>query len=162
MTLVFCKSNRKHQDWFDDTDKKAKALLEERNNARVKKQDKSDWYSTKSTAVQKGNEVLKVGGKGWRIAADSRKKRHESFLQWYGPQRRGTTQLTDLDGETIIQEKAEILHRFTNYFDKLLNITGEVPALCLGRHYTETKHCISCWKAWIQGSVGRDQHNKQR
>ena len=23
MTLVFCKSNRKHQDWFDDTDKKA-------------------------------------------------------------------------------------------------------------------------------------------
>lgn len=55
----------------------------------------------------------------------------------------GTTQLTDLDGETIIQEKAEILHRFTNYFDKLLNITGEVPALCLGRHYTETKHCIS-------------------
>ena len=37
MTLVLCKSNRKHQDWFDDTDKKAKALLEERNNARVKK-----------------------------------------------------------------------------------------------------------------------------
>ena len=74
-TLVLCKSNRKHQDWFDDTDKKAKALLEERNNARVKKQDKTDWYSTKSTAVQKGNEVSKVGGKGWRIAADSRKKK---------------------------------------------------------------------------------------
>jgi len=25
-----------------------------------------------------------------------------------------------------MQEKAEILERFTNYFDKLLNITGEV------------------------------------
>ena len=75
MTLVLCKSNRKHQNWFDDTDKKAKALLEERNNARVKKQDKTDWYSTKSTAVQKGNEVSKVGGKGRRIAADSRKKK---------------------------------------------------------------------------------------
>ena len=82
MTLVLCKSNRKHQDWFDDTDKKAGALLEERNNARVKKQDKTEWYSTKSTAVQKGNEASKVGGKGGRIAADSRKKRHESFLQW--------------------------------------------------------------------------------
>ena len=82
MTLVLCKSNRKHQDWFDDTDKKAKALLEERNNARVKKQDKTDWYSTKSTAVQKGNEVSKVGGKGRRLQQIAGKKRHESFLQW--------------------------------------------------------------------------------
>ena len=40
-------------------------------------QDKTDWYSTKSTAVQKGNEVSKVGGKGRRIAADSRK------TDWY-------------------------------------------------------------------------------
>ena len=31
----FGKSSRKHQDRFDDTDKKAKAVLEERNNARV-------------------------------------------------------------------------------------------------------------------------------
>ena len=68
---------------------------------------------------------------------------YNGLREVYGPQRRGTTQLTDLDGETIIQEKAEILHRFTNYFDKLLNITGEVPAPCRERHYTETKHCIS-------------------
>ena len=94
MTLVLCKSNRKHQDWFDDTDKKAKALLEERNNARVKKQDKTDWYSTKSTAVyKKENEVSKVGGKGWRIAADSRKKKTRKLftMVWekYEGHRRG-------------------------------------------------------------------------
>ena len=93
MTLVLCKSNRKQQDWFDDTDKKAKTLLEERNNARVKKQDKTDWYSTKSTAVQKGNEVSKVGGKGWRIAADSRKKKTRKLftMVWekYEGHRRG-------------------------------------------------------------------------
>ena len=44
----------------------------------------------------------------------------------HGTQKRSTTQLTDLDGKTVIQEKAEILDRFTNYFDKLLNITGDV------------------------------------
>ena len=37
MTLVLYKYNRKNQDWFDDSDKKAKALLEERINARIKK-----------------------------------------------------------------------------------------------------------------------------
>ena len=51
---------------------------------------------------------------------------YNGLRELYGPKKRGTTQLTDLDGETIIQEKAEILHRFTNYFDKLLNIAGEV------------------------------------
>lgn len=54
----------------------------------------------------------------------------------------GTTQFNALDGETAIQEKAEILDRFTNYFEKLLNITGEVDR-CLGQHCFETKHCIS-------------------
>ena len=33
---VLGKPNRKHQDWFDDNNKKLKALLEERTNARVK------------------------------------------------------------------------------------------------------------------------------
>ena len=33
---VLSEPNRKHQDWFDDRDKKLKALLEERSNARLK------------------------------------------------------------------------------------------------------------------------------
>lgn len=33
---VLGEPNRKHQDWFDDGDKKLKALSEERSNARLK------------------------------------------------------------------------------------------------------------------------------
>ena len=51
---------------------------------------------------------------------------YNGLREVYGPQKGGTTQLTDLDGVTIIQEKAEILNRFTDYFDKLLDITEEV------------------------------------
>ena len=34
----------------------------------------------------------------------------------YGPQKRGTTKLTNLGDETVTQEEAEILDSFTNYF----------------------------------------------
>ena len=45
---------------------------------------------------------------------------YNGLREVYGPQKRGTTQLTDLDGVTIIQEKAEILHRFTDYLTSYL------------------------------------------
>ena len=42
----------------------------------------------------------------------------------YNPVKRGTTQLTALDGTTVLQEKSEILGRFAEHFDRLLNIPG--------------------------------------
>ena len=68
------KSNCKHQDWFNDTDKK---LLEKRNTARVKKlqvntrSNRTKLTGTRRSLKQYTREVSKMGGKG------SRKKRYE-------------------------------------------------------------------------------------
>ena len=43
----------------------------------------------------------------------------------------GATQLTALDGKTVIHEKPEILDGLTNHFDQLLNITREVDRYAL-------------------------------
>ena len=42
----------------------------------------------------------------------------------YGPAQRGTNQLAALDGTTVLQEKSEILNRFAEHFDQLLNVPG--------------------------------------
>ena len=42
----------------------------------------------------------------------------------YEPVKRGTTQLTALDGTPVLREKSEILGRFAEHFDQLLNIPG--------------------------------------
>ena len=42
----------------------------------------------------------------------------------YWPVKRWTTELTVLDGSTVSQEKSEILNRFGDHIDELLNIPG--------------------------------------
>ena len=49
----------------------------------------------------------------------------------YGLTKRGTTQLTSTDGKTVLQEKSEILDRFADHFDHLLNIPGNVEPTAL-------------------------------
>ena len=49
----------------------------------------------------------------------------------YGPARHGTTQLTALDGTTVLQEKLEILNRFADHFDQLLNVCDGVDQSAL-------------------------------
>ena len=49
----------------------------------------------------------------------------------YGLTKRGTTQLTSTDGKTVLQEKSDILDRFADHFDHLLNIPGNVEPTTL-------------------------------
>ena len=136
------KPKRKHQDWFDELDKHLGELLEQRNNARVNmlqtntrsnkskytearrklqpytRKLKSDWWEEKAESLQH--------------AADKNdmKSFYRGLREGYGPAKRGTTQLTALKGTTVLQEKSEILNRFAEHFDQLLNKPGNFYDSC--------------------------------
>ena len=62
----------------------------------------------------------------------------------YGPVKWGTTQLAALDGTTVLQEKSEILGRFAEHFDKLLNIPGVLDVGAASAIHVRPKvHCLS-------------------
>ena len=44
----------------------------------------------------------------------------------YGPQNRGTDQLLDRNGETVLTAKEDTLKRLTQYFDHLLSVPDTV------------------------------------
>ncbi|KAF6032298.1 hypothetical protein EB796_009399 [Bugula neritina] len=62
----------------------------------------------------------------------------------YGPVKRGTSQLTALDGNTVLQEKSEILNRFADHFAQLLNVPGTLDIKAAIDIETRPEvHCLS-------------------
>jgi len=56
----------------------------------------------------------------------------------YRPVKQGTTQLTALTSNRVLQEKSEILNRFVDHFAQLLNIPGT-----LNIQERPEVHCLS-------------------
>ena len=162
---VLGKSNCKHQDWFNDTDKK---LLEERNTARVKKlhvntrsnkkkltgtwrslkqntrEMKSQRWEAKDPEKKDLKELLKWSDRStWDIEVGC----NTAFWPWWWDSNRGES----WDSRQIYK----LLWQATEH-----NWRGW--SLCLGHHCTETKHSISWWKTWSQGTVACHQYKKQR
>ena len=71
-------------------------------------------------------EINLVGGVSGRIqqAADmnNTKAFYSGLRAEYDPEKKGSTQLTAADGETLLHEKEDILNRFAGHFNQLLNV----------------------------------------
>ena len=82
----------------------------------------------------------------------------------YEPVKRGTTQLTAVDGTPVLREKSEILGRFAEHFDQLLNIPGVLDVgaasaihvrpkvLCLSKHL-DLKEMVDAIDATREGKA---------
>ena len=137
------KPERKHQDWFDENDAKLNSLLEERNKAKAlvlqrKTRPKNSRLTTARNRLQQYTREMK--SQWWEEKAEAlqqaadrndMKAFYNGLREVYGPQKRGTAQLFDVDGITILKEKDQTLNRFAQHFDQLLNVEGSVDPIAL-------------------------------
>jgi hypothetical protein len=93
---------------------------------------KSDWWEQKAESLQQAADV------------NNMKAFYSRLREVYGPAKRGSTQLIATDGSTVLQGRTEILNRFADHFDQLLNVPGLVDNEALGSLQTRPEIvCLS-------------------
>ena len=142
---VLGRPQRKHQDWFSEDDKRLDTLLEQRNIARSKllsrntRANRAKLVETRSKLQQYTRELKsqwwEEKAESLQLAADRNDMRefYQGLREVYGPQKRGTTQLKTLDGDSILQDKNQILDRFAEHFNQLLNVPGDTDQRALDK-----------------------------
>ena len=142
---VLGRPQRKHQDWFSEDDKRLDTLLEQRNIARSKllsrntRANRAKLVETRSKLQQYTRELKsqwwEEKAESLQLAADRNDMRefYQGLREVYGPQKRGTTQLKTLDGDSILQDKNQILNRFAEHFNQLLNVPGDTDQRALDK-----------------------------
>ena len=139
-------STRKHQDWFDENEKEIQSLLDEKHqlfralqndptsqskkdafaSARRKVQKKlremqDNWFSKKAEEIQ-----------GYADSHDS-KRFYDALKTLYGPQSSGSSPLLSADGTQLLSEKKQILERWAEHFDSVLNRPSTVNDEAIAR-----------------------------
>ena len=129
---------KNHEDWFDDNDPELSRLLQERNQARANMLNrttratkakfrhlsrllqkrcrmlKNQWWQTKAAELQENADLNDMRGFYHGIKAS------------YGPKVSYPDQLLALDNITLLTEKKDLLTRWTEHFNTLLNEVSDV------------------------------------
>lgn len=140
---VLGKPQRRHQDWFSEDDEELNRLLEKRNVARIRVLSRSTRATRAKLAearstLQQYTRVLKSQwweekAESLQLAADCNdmKEFYQGLREVYGPRKRGTTQIRTLTGEDTLQDKNQILGRFAEHFNQLLNVPANTDQSAL-------------------------------
>ena len=138
--------SRKHQDWFDENDKKIQGLLEEkhqkhkaylRNTSSVSsKTAYSNICKTVQTRLRDMQDSwLRKKADEIQSFADRKdmKKFFDALRTVYGPQSSGTTPLLSADGTSLLTDKEAILKRLAEHFDGVLNRPSSINDEAINR-----------------------------
>lgn len=141
---------RKHQDWFDEQDDEACALLDDMHKTHLAWINDKNSQAKKSVytkARQAAQTRLRAMQENWWIrkaqelqeAADQHdmKRFYDGLKQVYGPRSTGSTPIHSKDGSTLIADREKILHRWAEHFESVLNqpsvfdetVLDEIPQL---------------------------------
>ena len=130
---------RKHQDWFDENDAAISELLDDMHKAHhTWLQDKGS--TSKATAYRKAKQLVQaktraMKDKFWATkahelqqAADMKdtKRFYDGLKTVFGPKTSGVTPLCSADGQTLLTGSSEILQRWAEHFNNLLNQPSQV------------------------------------
>ena len=148
------KPDRKHQDWFDPNDQELQTLLSRRDQAHQRvfqtrstrsttaaykgacrllqkhtRALKSDWWERKAVELQR--------------AADSNNMKgfYNGLREVWGPKKKVPVQLKSRDGMEIFSDSKRVVARWSEYFQKLLNVPGDIDHEALDnipQHITKT------------------------
>ena len=130
---------RKHADWFDGNDSELSKLIENRNQARAEMLNRNT-RSTKARFKQHSRLLQKrcreLKNEWWQskaaelqVLADMNDTRgfHQGLKAVWGPRVNYPDQLLSSDNQTLLSEKKDLLSRWTEHFNSLLNESNEVP-----------------------------------
>ena len=125
---------RKHQDWFDDNNTEIQSLIKHMHdshrswiNDRLSSSKKQTYQQCKR---QVQSSLRKMKESWWATKAAelqeaANKKDSKSFYEGlkrvFGPEERGTSPVLSSDGETLFSDKTQILSRWKQHFENVLN-----------------------------------------
>ncbi|KAK4319323.1 hypothetical protein Pmani_009726 [Petrolisthes manimaculis] len=126
--------NKKHQDWFDENDSEIQPLLEEKRQLLRAHQSDPRCVAKKAAFTNIRSKVqarLRSMQDAWLSAkadeiqehADNHdvRKFYEALRAVYGPQSSGSSPLLSSDGTTLLNDKKQILYRWAEHFNSVLN-----------------------------------------
>ena len=125
---------RKHRDWFDENDAEISKLIDNLHKAhnayigdKACEKKKQDYHHARQLAQRKLREMKnswwEKKAEELQAAADAHdsKKFHDGLRAVYGPRAPGSMPIKTADQSTLLTDKADILARWAEHFEKLLN-----------------------------------------
>ena len=126
-------NKRKHQDWFDENNEEITKLLEEKNRlfraylSNKSTSSKAALDNIRSTVQRKLREMQNtwLSQKADEIQSyadrNDTKRFYDAVKALYGPQPVSSSPLLSADGTTVLTEKSQILERWAEHFENVLN-----------------------------------------
>ena len=125
---------RKHQDWFDENDVEIHVLLKDLHESHRKliadKQSSKNRNAYQAIKHTTQRHLRAMKNKWWddkanemQAAADAHNTKvlFEGLRAIYGPRANGSTPILKSDSTTLLTDKGEILARWAEHFNSLLN-----------------------------------------
>nr|VZI49164.1 unnamed protein product [Spirometra erinaceieuropaei] len=142
---VLGRAPRQHQDWFDDNDAAIRNLLAEKNRLHKAYVDhptednKAAFYRSRRQLQQRLREMQDAwtARKAEEIQGYADRNEWKNFFSAiksvYGPPTKGTAPLLSADGSTLLTEKTQILQRWAEHFQGVLNRPSVISDAAIAR-----------------------------
>nr|VZI48145.1 unnamed protein product [Spirometra erinaceieuropaei] len=142
---VLGRAPRQHQDWFDDNDAALRNLLSEKNRLHKAYVDhptednKAAFYRSRRQLQQRLREMQDAwtARKAEEIQGYADRNEWKNFFSAikavYGPPTKSTAPLLSADGNTLLTEKTQILQRWAEHFQGVLNRPSVISDAAIAR-----------------------------
>nr|VZI31915.1 unnamed protein product [Spirometra erinaceieuropaei] len=142
---VLGRAPRQHQDWFDDNDAAIRNLLAEKNRlhkayvGHPTEDNKAAFYRSRRQLQQRLREMQDAwtARKAEEIQGYADRNEWKNFFSAikavYCPPTKGTAPLLSADGSTLLTEKTQILQRWAEHFQGVLNRPSVISDAAIAR-----------------------------